>query len=317
MRNVLLILLLVTTGLCEISAQTLTVELAPFSPAERMLDSNEYMAEPVAAFMFTASGGDVDVLSLAVTTGGNADWVTGLDPLNGFEIRLDNGDTQLKLSDDTLLYRGSAATPLVAAQFSSPLSVVDGTSVDIWVVVKFLPQAGGSAGMTYVASVAGAADVGVAAAASVLIGPTTPAGEPLLVVDYFVTDMVEVYGPPYGIDADKVELIGSGFQYPISAWLGEYQLVGNPEIVDNGTRVTGLFIDWDAYPEFYTVLAVDVSSGTFGRQPTGIYRVNPWGGDWDAGCATRSAGRPGGYVVALLLSVAVVYVGRRTRRRRR
>ncbi|MBK8206240.1 MAG: hypothetical protein IPK87_05500 [Planctomycetes bacterium] len=202
---------------CALGAQSdLLVTSAPFSPADQGLKAGTTLVVPLACFRCAASNGDVTVNGLQLTPGGSGDWVNDLDPTNGVEVWLDNGDGTFNASSDTLLGLSAGATPTIGITFSPSEQILSGSASDVWVVLNLLAGAGNSIPDTFSIGIAAPNDVAVSGSVNITFGTPVPTSALLSVVDFYVTAVT----PTTGWMTDVVTITGSGFTPPLSVQVG-------------------------------------------------------------------------------------------------
>jgi hypothetical protein len=131
-------LLLVAPSLISaaLAAQTLEVALAPFSPAADSSEVLKSYAVPLGVFRFSAAGGAVAINRIELTALGTGDFVTDMEPAQGVQLWLDDGNEHFN-KVDTLLSLAPGNAPTIPITFHTPLVVADGTYADLWVIAVF------------------------------------------------------------------------------------------------------------------------------------------------------------------------------------
>ncbi|MDH5641997.1 MAG: hypothetical protein OEY28_11950, partial [Nitrospira sp.] len=234
--GLVILLLLGAIGGLHASAQTLTVENAPFAPGDHGVATGADFIDAVGAFRFSAAGGSVDLTGLTLTVSGNGDWLNDLDPASGVSLWWDNGDGAFDELTDTEIHSGPPATPTVAVTLVSPVAIANGDSIDIWVVLRILAAAGASLPEYFGVDIAAAGDVLTAPPTTVIIGVPAPASSTLGIVVYEVISI----DPLVGWDRMPITITGSGFTLPVTLTIGGVGAPGSPVTNATGTEITGL-----------------------------------------------------------------------------
>ncbi len=273
---------------------------------------------PMALFRFTATNDSVDVNSLTLTTAGTGDWINDMDPTTGIQLYLDDGDGVFSATSDALLGQAAGAASVQLTP-SPTLTVGNGSSEDVWVVVNLLATGGtgaSAAADTYTFSITGAGNVSVSGSGPVTVLVSTaapPTSATLSVIDFFVTD----FQPPESLLAggDVITMTGSGFIAPVTVRIDGVLCPGTAVISGGGTQLTGIMV-----PPRTSVgsgLAIEVTSGGLPAQvltQTFRYTVKDEGGgassDDGGGCTGTHS------TWALLAGIASLLAVAALRRRR-
>jgi hypothetical protein len=233
-----------------------------------------------------------------------------VDATSGVQVFLDDGDGVFNPAD-TMIYQGAGAA-LVAATFSTPLSLPVSGTAELWVRITFTTTAGQGAiatPETFVLAIAGGSDV--LASTQALLGTPPPTGVTIGAIEFSVTS----FSPPNDLPAGgkPISITGTGFVPPLIVKIKGVVCPGTPNIV-GGTQVSGLTVPSGTG----TGLAIEITSGTLPQQivaQTFSYSKvgsvdGGSGGDSGSGCgAAQSTCR---LLLPALLMTAVA--GRRRRR---
>jgi hypothetical protein len=216
---------------------TMVVSNSPFAPAAAAEKSGSAFAKAIACFRFEAVGGAVDVTDLRVTLFGTGSWPAELDPSNGVEVWLDDGNGSFAAASDTRIAFGPGASSPPLMALSPTVTVASGNSVDLWIVLNFLTTAGDNPGRTFGAEISTSSDVITTPAGVASLGSPTPISSMFSVVDFWVS----LVSPSGGWIGHSLILSGSGFEMPFIVRIGNIPCDGTPTITNGGTHVTGLF----------------------------------------------------------------------------
>jgi hypothetical protein len=260
---------------------------------------------PLARLRFAAANDDVPINAITLTTGGTGDWANDVDAASGVQLWLDDGDGAFTAAADALLDQGGGG-PTVTLIPSPGLSVPNGGTRDVWVVINLLATGGAGASAapdTYTLSVASAAAVAAPGSVTVLLSTASPpTSATLSVIDFFVTDFQP--GDSLLAGGAIISMTGSGFIAPVTVRIDGVICPGTAAISGGGTLLTGLLV-----PPRVAVgkgLAIEVSSGGLPSQvltQTFTYRVEEKGGgsggDGGSGCSGKGGA---GWALLILLS---------------
>lgn len=217
-------------------AQSLTVANSPFSPSNQAAQAGVDIMRPVGALRFTASGGNVDINSIAFTLQGTGAWTTDCSASDGFQLWVDDGDAIFNATDSQVFAAGPTL-PTLNAIFSPALSVSPSTPTDIWVVIHILSSAGQSLPTTFSVAVSSASDVSVAGGATVTLGSPAPSSAELSIVLFFVSTFDPLRGGSFGPD---ITITGSGFTPPVLVTIAGVPCSGTASVNAQNTIITGI-----------------------------------------------------------------------------
>lgn len=220
-----------------VGASALTITLGPASPTAATVEGGVAFAYTMAQFRFTATNNNCTINSMILTNSGSGSWVTHLQT-PGVEIYQDDGNGIYDGSPtDTLVFSGNGNVPTLNCTFTTPVTVPNAQSRDLWVRVLFAANAGTSIPETYRTAVAAAGDVNATGATSIL-GTPAPTSALCSVVLFNVASMTPSYDIMSG--GANIVLSGSGFLAPLTLTINGVLCPGTPVINVNGTQVTGL-----------------------------------------------------------------------------
>jgi hypothetical protein len=261
-------------------------------------------------FTIEAVNASVNISQIVLTGTGDGDWSGWLDPVDGVQIWLDNGDGVFDAATDTLLY-STGGSDVITAAFAPDLHVANATSVELFIRVHLNDQAGAGAAAapaTFQYSVASTSDVSATpSAAQVVFGSPDPETRTISMVEFFVTSISPVRDTPDG--GAEITVVGSGFLTPFVMRIGGIAVDGTP-VISNGTQVTGIRVPEGQGRD----LEITINSGTL---PTYVHgetfryttTTGPGGGGGGGGgCA---AGVPAAPALAALLLPALAVLRRR------
>lgn len=231
-----LLLLVVVAAASSLEAQTLTVRNFTPSPSNAVAETGTSVLRLIGGFELLASGGNVTVNGITLTTTGSGDWSTDVDQTDGVQFWLDNADMSFDQLTDTLIGTAPGANPTAPVILSGGLNVSSGSSAVLWLVVRTTSIAGASVPETFSAGIGAAGDVSVAGSASVTIGTPAPQSSTLSVVTFFLTSFV----PTSGGQGQPILVTGSGFTAPVSIAIAGNLCPGTAVISGGGTQITGL-----------------------------------------------------------------------------
>ena len=300
------------TGL---GAQTLTVSNSPFAPDDHGVATGSDFIDAVAAFRFSAAGGNVDLTGLTLTVSGNGDWLNDLDPATGVSLWLDDGDGVFDELADTEIHAGPPSTPTVAMTLASPVAIADGSAVDFWVALRVLAAAGSSLPEYFGVEIASTADVQTSPTVVVSFGTPGPVSNALGVIVYFVS----TFEPLSGWGNDPITITGSGFTLPLTVSIGGKLATGTPVIDPTGTTVTGLVAPQFVPPEKDRVVPIVISTGLLGpvtAPHTYVQKRDPSLGKCSGSCPCSANSTNPWLPIALLSVIGLMRFGSQRRRRR-
>ncbi len=302
-----------------VGAAALSVTLGPASPGAATMEGGALFSYTMAQLRFTAANNNCTVNGVTLTNSGSGSWVTHLQ-VPGVELFLDDGNGVFDgAPTDTLLFSGAANVPGMNCTFTTPVSVLNAQSEDIWVCVHFAANAGTSIPETYRTAIAAASDVNATGAVTVL-GTPAPTSALCSVVLFNVASMSPSYDTMSG--GANIVLTGSGFLAPLTLTINGVLCPGTPVININGTQVTGLKVPAGSG----TNLVVVLNNGALGAKTltqTFSYTAGSTigsggtsGGGGGGGCSTND--ETGAlWLAALALAVASSWLTLRRRAAKR
>ncbi len=283
-------------------------------PADVLRKAGTTAQLPMARFVFSATNNSVDVNSFTLTTGGTGDWINDFDAATGVQAWRDDGDGVFNSASDTLLAQAAGAAAVVLSP-APVLTVPNGGSVDVWIVVNVLATAGTGAAATpdtYTFGITGAGSVNATGAQTVAVSTAAPpTSSTLSIIDFFVSGFVPSSDVLAG--GEVITMTGSGFMTPLTIRIDGVVCAGTPVISGGGTQVTGLIV-----PPRSAVgknLPIEVTSGTLPAEvltQTFTYAVKGSAKPADGGSGCVS-GRARGWAA---LALAILLAGGASARRR-
>jgi hypothetical protein len=262
---------------------------------------------PMARFVFSATNNNVDVNSFTLTTGGTGDWANDFDGATGVQAWRDNGDGTFNSATDTLLAQAVGASAVVLSP-APVLTVPNGGSLEVWIVVNVLATAGTGAAAnpdTYTFGVTGAGSINATGAQTVVVSTAAPpTSSTLSIIDFFVSGFVPSSDVLAG--GEVITMTGSGFMAPLTIRIDGVVCAGTAVISGGGTQVTGLIVP--PRPSVGKNLPIEVTSGNLPTEvlsQTFTYAVKgsakPSNGG--PGCAGAPASGWMGLALACLMAV--------------
>jgi hypothetical protein len=227
---------LVNSTALIIEQTALTVLSSPATPADLLRKSGTAFVHPVLSLRMGASNNDVTVDGITFSNAGTGNFSSALSA-TGFQVWLDNGDGVFAASD--MLLSQSPGASLVSAVFSTPVTVPNSQTRDLWIVLDVLASAGSGAAVpqTFQTVINATTDVDAPGGVSVLFGTPAPQSNVLRIVDFFVSNFDPVADLPSG--GKDITITGSGFLSPIIVMIDGNVCPGTA-VINGGTQVTGI-----------------------------------------------------------------------------
>ena len=226
------------TSALVIDVATLTVNAGPNNPADAFIEATgTAFTHTLGEIRLSASNSAFTLSGITLTVGGNGDWVNNVTSVAVF---LDDGDGVYGATD-TSLFSGAGSAGSVTCNFSSNVTVNDGASQDLWVLVGIATTAGGSPAETFSTSIASTADVAVVTAGGqVMIGTVAPVSSTLSVINYSFTSFTPTSDNNTG--GKPITITGTGFALPVIVTINGVPCTGTASVDPTGTQITGLFV---------------------------------------------------------------------------
>lgn len=227
--------LFATLSWVPVTAQQLNVTPSLFSPGAY---GQEYVAGvdlPILACDMSATGGDVDILSLEAQLNGTASFSQDLDATSPAALWIDDGDGAFNSVADQTVASASLLGSTLTFTVSSGFVVTSGTSASVWLSLRPSTNAGVGPIDTFSVVIAGPQAVGVASG-QVSLSPSPIQSSMLTIVELTVTS----FSPSCGGKGDAITIRGSGLTAPLEVRIDGALCLGTPSVSGDGTTITGL-----------------------------------------------------------------------------
>lgn len=277
-------------------AQQLEVSVAAFSPDARGIENVGGSQEPMLALRAEASGGAISLHSLSAEVLSTANLVAVLDSAMPAALWLDDGDGLFSPALDAEIASGVLTGKVLDFAINPAIQVPDGSSVDLWLSVNIVPEAGEIKNVMLWVTVPDADSVGATG------GTVTMPGAPLVSNSLTVVQFSVTWIPDCGNQYTTVNIVGTGFTAPVTVTIDGLPCSGTLSVNQDGTQISDVRLPDFRGDNLPIVIETDILGPRLLSQTFSYcFRWGSSNSDKGPACSASSrAASPLGFVVSLL-----------------